>query len=446
MRGFRSTLILLVIFLGLLGYVYFYESKRPATLPAEQKPKVFTVEADKIEEITVKAASGETAKLTKASGGWGLLEPSAAEADQTEVTSLTQSLASLEIQRVVDENPTDLAQYGLAQPKVDIGFRASGQTGATHLLLGDKTPTGGELYAKTPDQKRVFLISSYLDGTFNKTPFDLRDKSILKFDQAKVTAFEIVRPKEAVAFVKEGSAWNLTKPVRASGDYGTVEGLIGQIQSARMTALTLPEAKDLRPYGLDKPAVTATIVADGGRKTLEIGKPSSDGSLYARDTARSLVFTVSQALMTDLEKPASDFRRKDLFEFRPFTATRLELTRDNMTVAFEKVKGTGENASDKWYQVAPAKKDVDTAKFESALSQLSALRAESFVDAAAATSLKTPAATVVAKFDEGKKEERVLFGKAATDVYAARSDEPGAAKLDTATFDGAMKAFDEFLK
>ena len=444
MRGFRSTLVLLAIFLGLFGYVYFYESKQPPTPPTPEKPKAFTLQADKLEELSVKAAGGETTRLKKDSGTWQVVEPSSTNAAESEVTSIAQGLASLEIQRVVDENPPDLSQFGLAQPKIDVGFRASGQTGLTHLLIGDKTPTGGELYAKAQDQKKVFLISSYLDSTFNRTPFDLRDKTILKFDRDKVTALEMVRSKDSIALAKAGSQWSLSKPIQATADYGTVEGLIGQIQSAQMVALTADQAKDLKPYGLDRPQVTTTIVTDGGRSTLAIGKSSPDGSFYARDLARPLVFTISQALVTELNKPPSDYRLKDIFEFRPFNATRLELSRDNQTVVFERAKGPDPATPGNWQQIAPAKKDVDNSKFDGAATQLSALRAESFVEATASTGLKSPVATVIVKFGDGKREERITFGKSGSDVYAARGSEPGAAKLDAASFDSAMNAFNEF--
>ncbi len=164
MRGGRSTLILVAVFLGMLGY-YVYDSRRDPAPAADEKPKAFTVEADKIEELTVKAPGGETTKLRKGSAGWEMVEPTGTPADQTEATSIAQTLSTLEIQRVIDENASELAQYGLAEPKVEIEFRASGQKAPTRLQLGDKTPTGGELYAKTPDSKRVFLIASYLDST-----------------------------------------------------------------------------------------------------------------------------------------------------------------------------------------------------------------------------------------------------------------------------------------
>ena len=50
------------------------------------------------------------------------------------------------------------------------------------------------------------------------------------------------------------------------------------------------------------------------------------------------------------------------------------------------------------------------------------------------------------KFDDGKKEERVTFGQAGSDVYVSRPGEPGAAKIDAADFNEAIKSLDELSK
>ena len=55
MRGLRSFVALLVILIGLGAYLYFVESKRTPGDDGEKKEKVFTVESEKIEEITIKA-------------------------------------------------------------------------------------------------------------------------------------------------------------------------------------------------------------------------------------------------------------------------------------------------------------------------------------------------------------------------------------------------------
>ena len=113
MGGLRSTILLLVVLGGLAGYIYFVDANRdPAATDA--KPKAFAeLSADGIEEIQIRNDSDETARVQLVGGNWQLVEPNAADADGGVVGTVTSNLASLEVQRVVDENPADLAQYGL---------------------------------------------------------------------------------------------------------------------------------------------------------------------------------------------------------------------------------------------------------------------------------------------------------------------------------------------
>ncbi|MFO7694256.1 MAG: DUF4340 domain-containing protein [Vicinamibacterales bacterium] len=442
MRGFRSTFVLLLVLLGLVGYIYFYELKRPAPGDAAvQKPKVFSVEAITIEEIDVKSASGERTVVRKTGDAWRITEPVAVKADDGEVTGIVSSLATLEIERVVEENAADLAQFGLAAPRIEVGFKPSGGAAASRLLLGDTNATGGEVYAKLPESARVFLVSSFLESTFNKSTFDLRDKTVLAFDRAAVDSLEIVTKDQRLAFVKTGDEWALTSPVAARAEQGQVQGAIGSLQTLAMKSIAAPEAaeQDLGKYGLDKPELTATVGAGSTRATLAIGKTDENGNVYARDVASPMVVTIDPALINALRNTPDSFRPKDVFEFRSFTATRLEITRGTTIVAFE--KGTGKDGAPAWKRLDPVK-DVEASEMDGLLSALSGLSVDSYVDAGVKTGAESPVAVVTATFDDGKKEERVVFGKAGGDVFAIRAGEPGAAKVDAARFDEALKALD----
>jgi hypothetical protein len=111
-------------------------------------------------------------------------------------------------------------------------------------------------------------------------------------------------------------------------------------------------------------------------------------------------------------------------------------------VSFEKVKGQGKDAADKWRETRPAAKEADAAKLETLLTKLSNLRAQSWADPKVKTGLEAPVLVVTMKFDEGKREEKVSFGKAGADVYASAAGQPGAAKVDAAVFEEALKALD----
>ena len=334
---------------------------------------------------------------------------------------------------MVDENAADLKAYGLAEPRIDVTFHVEGEKEPKRILLGEKTPANSGTYAKLPSGNRVFLVATALETAADKPTFDFRDKAALAFDQAKVTSLELASAAQTIRLEKTGEEWKLVKPVQAPADFVSVSGLLGQLQSAQMTALKeRPEdLKDLKQYGLDKPVVVATIGTGASSMKFELGKEADPGSVWGRDPSKAAVFSINNGVAMELQKKVDDFRRKEVFDFRPFNTTRFEITRGKDTRAFERVKGTGENAVDTWKQVAPAAKTVDSSNLEGALLDFSNLRAESFVaTAGAATGHNNPAAVIVVKFDDGKKEERVVIGTAGSGVFATRADQPGALKIE----------------
>ena len=435
MRGLKSTVALAVVLLGLVGYIYFVDSKKPASGAAETKAKAFTVEADQIEEIQIKPAAAESSRAEKTNGTWQLVEPEKTDADQGQLTNTATSIASLEVNGIVDDNPTDLAQYGLNPAKLDVAFRVKGEKDLRHLLVGEKTAAGGDLYAKRADEKRVILISSYLEGTFNRTPFDLRDKTLLKFDHDKVDGLEIARGGTITQLAKSNGEWAIVKPYRARADFGTAEAAISSLSSTQMQKIVSPTAVDLQAYGLDRPAVTTTVISGSARATLALGKVEGD-STYARDVSRPMVFTIPQATAVDLQKDAGMFRRKDMFDGRSFNASRVELHRGAETLTFARSKD--KDGKDVWKNAAGTV--VDTAKVEDMLTKLSNIRAQLFqerVDPA----LKMPTLVATVSMDNGKTET-VTFARQGDAVIANRADEGGSATVEAVALNDAMMAID----
>lgn len=442
MRGGKSLLVLFLVLVGLGTYIYFVESKKPEAGTEEAKPKVFSVSADKIAELSVKAANGDTTVLKKNGSNWEIVQPTPIRADESEVSGITTNIATVENARLVDENPKDLSQYGLAQPRLDIGFQAAGDKTFHHLLIGDKTATGGELYAKTGYHKKVFLIAAFLESSFNRTTFDLRDKTILKVDRDKVDRLQLDSSGQTIQLALANGEWTITRPLQAPADFGSVEAIVGRLQSAQMKSIAAPDATDLKQYGLDRPEATATLGLGSSQAALLLGKKADEGTVYAKDASRPMVFTVESSLLDELKKPVDQLRKKDLFTSRAYNTTRIEIARGGQTTAFEKVKGQGKDAGDKWRQVAPSAKDVDAATLETFLTKLSNLRAQSWVDAKGNTGLQSPAVVVTVAFEDGKRHEKVTFGRNGTEVSASVDGEPGVAKVDATEFDDAIKALE----
>jgi hypothetical protein len=453
-RG-RNTLILLLLAAAIGGYSYFVESKHtPASDAkgdaAETRSKVFDkLETTKIDDITVRGSAGETTHLKKTGNAWQIVEPSPGPVDETEVSGLVSNLGTVEVSRTVDQDPKDLTKYGLVKPRIDVQFTAGDKT-VHQLQIGSKTVTGGDLYARLGNEKKIILIPAYLESTFDRTTFQLRDKSILKFDRDKVDHVDVTSSAGALKFTKQGEAWKMTAPVAARTDSAAVDTLIGRLATGQMKSLKTPDAApaDLAQYGLNKPTVEVNLVAGSARSGLLIGSAVDSGDTYAKDASRPMIFVVEKGINDDIKKSAADYRSKDVFDARAFTTTHLDVTRGGATTVFEKTKvtekdekGKDKPPADKWTQTQPAPaKPLDASKIEDVVGKITGLRADSFVDKLPAGAAEV--LTVNTKFDDGKKSEKVVISKAGEDYYAVRGDDAGAAKLTTPAMVDAIKALD----
>jgi hypothetical protein len=441
MRGLRFVILLLVA-VPIAWYAY-YDSKKGPIDDSPKRDKVFSVEADKIDELEIKSESGDKTTLRRKGTDWEIVQPVAAPSDQATVSGITSNLSSLEIQRVLDDKPADLKEFGLAEPRVEVAFKANGQQ--RRLQLGQKTPSGTDVYAKLGDDPKVFLVSSYLDSTFNRTTFDLRDKAVLKLDRDKIDNMEVNASGRTTRFEKKSGEWQIAQPPSGRADAGAIDGLVSRVSGVQMKSV-VPDASDLKKFGLDKPVASVRLGSGSAQATLAIGGPAEgdSGGVYARDLSRPTVFTIEASLLDDLKKDPSEYRQKDLFDARSFNATRLELVRNGQTTVFEKTKAKDKDGKEqeKWRQTAPAARDIDQAKIEALISAATGTRATGFVDTTAKTGLDKPELAVSVKYDEGK-EEHVSFARAGDTAYAARAGSPGAAKVDASAIDGIVKALED---
>jgi hypothetical protein len=443
-RG-RNTAILAGLGLALGAYIFFIDRHRepaPEEAPGGPVGKIFTgVEADKIQEITIASSKGESTTLRRVNGAWRITAPIDVAADVTEATNVASNLASADVQRIVDEQPKDLAPFGLAKPRVTVTFQVQGEKAPRRLLIGEKNPAGSDLYAKVPDAPRVLLVSGYLEGTFDRGAFAFRDKRVLAFDREKVDRLEVAAGKQAVTVARQADVWSVTAPWAARADFGVIESVLSRLSNGQMKAIAWdpasppapaapgapPAPRTLKDFGLEPAERRITLAGGGATHEILLGKPTPEGDVYAKDASRPFVFTVEKALADDLARTPPDFRSKDVFGFRAFTGTRLEIARGGKTATYERKKGTTQGAVATWAAVAPTKA-ADEAKIDDLVGKVANLRAESFVDAVPAGA--TELARIQTAFDEGRKHDTVVLHQVgASDYYAVRQGDAGAAKL-----------------
>ena len=369
---FWRTYVAVAVAAAFGAYLYFVESKREAKPDTPPREKVFTLDKAKVEEVTVRPQDGEEVRIVKEGEGWRLTAPLAAAADKSEVDALVSSLESVEIEESLAQAPADLAPFGLAQPKAAVSVRMQGATEPLTLLVGEKTPDGGALYAKRAAQPGVFTIPSYLEGTFTKKAADLRDRSVLHVKRDDVKSLSVSGPTGAYTLARdERGEWAFTQPLATRAGRWSVDGLLGTLEALRFDAVAAEQATDLKKYGLAPPARTVTVaMTDGATETLQIGgKAEGENKYYAREASSPLVAVIPGAVVDDLAKGMGELRAKRLLEVATYEVQGLEVVHEGVTRTYERTSSKDKDGIDqyKWKRTAPEAKDLETNAVQDAL-------------------------------------------------------------------------------
>jgi hypothetical protein len=437
--------------LAILGvYIYFVEQEKPAK-DEKVKQKAVAVNKAKVRELILAPVGGETIRLVKEGSAWRMETPMRAPADATEAEAVLTSLENIEVDEVIAESAADLVPFGLDQPRHTVGVVLEGGTQPVQLLLGSKTPDSAGVYAKLPGSPRVFTVAAYQEASFTKKPFDLRDRDLLKVKRDAVRTLEIAGPEgEAYALSRDDRGeWVFTRPLATRAGRWAVDGLLGTLESLKMEQVAAEDAKDLKPFGLAKPARSVTLgLADGTTKTLQIGSSPSDKKYHAREAGGTLVAVIPGALWDDLAKGMKELRQKRLGDIATYDVEGIEIedAGKQAVIARSTAKDKDGVETQSWKRTAPAAKDLDRTKVDDALFKLSGLEVQEFLDkpqAPASYGLDAPAGKVTLKMGAGKPLLVLVFGKKDGMAYSRRPGDDAVLKLDAAKVDEALKALRE---
>ena len=339
--------------------------------------KVAEFDEDDIKRIEI-ARGKDVWTLTRqsASEDWKLLKPREAKAEDLEGDDFLKNIGRLRVQRWVDD-PKDKAHELLKNPEFTITLARSEKDKEPIVLLASKlveTPTKAEEPKKEKKKKEEgkknerkdekkeekkpepekgrylqrkgekFLLyvragkapegASYdekdsveaindIGKSVEKGYLAFLDRQVFDFDDDKVVRLSIERPQTKVVCEKKDGKWKVVSPAKLDADKDHVATILGAMDDLTADEYLVENPKDLKPYGLDNPAlrITATVEGspreekEGEKKTEEKGekKPEKktftktlllsrkiDGKTYGMEQGGSLVFTLKSWDVTSL--------------------------------------------------------------------------------------------------------------------------------------------------
>lgn len=430
MKGYG--LLIASIALAALTGVYYWSNHKKTVEPdvkvsADSPQKILTLPEADITKLDIKRKGYSELVLAKNDAGkWQITAPQAFAADQSSVTGVVSTVSSLMSERLIEEKPANLSDYGLADPSLEVDVTEKDNK-TQKVLIGNNTPSGNAAYVALAGDPRVFTLATYAKTSLDKGENDLRDKRLLTFDSDKLSRVELTAKKQAIEFGRTKDQWQIVKPQPLRADDSKVEDLIRKLGDAKMDLASTADdqKKAAAAFSSGTVLATAKVTDNSGTQELDIRKNKDD--YYAKSTAVAGVYKIGSDVGQALDKTVDDFRTKKLFDFGFSDPDKIEF--HDGANAYFLTKG----GQDWW--LADGKK-ADAIPAETYLEKVRDLSASKFVDsgfsAAAMELTVTPGG--------GKGAEKVLISKDGDRYIAKRENEPALYELDAAAVKDLEKA------
>jgi hypothetical protein len=285
--------------------------RRPAV--AYRGKHVFDFAGADVAKVEVRRG-GEDYVLERGKDGWRLVKPVTAQADAVKADGLVSSLAGAEALEFADEGlrPADVeVKYGLARPAVVVHLEFTDKTKPARTLEVGKHRPGGQpgRYARLAEaaaQAPVFVLPDDVASALDRDSLAYRPAQLWQLPPDDVASVRVRREGEPEYSVRrEGEAWRVSGPFEAPARADAAAALASELAAPQATAYKAHEAKDLAPYGLDRPPLSVAVAEkDGKEHTLLLGKPAGKDGRYARLASGTAVFVVGDALARAADRPA----------------------------------------------------------------------------------------------------------------------------------------------
>jgi len=441
---FKGTLVLLIAVLALGSYIYFYEIKgKEARQKAKETEKLFwKIEGKDIQQIELDSSGQKITAARKGEKEWILTQPRQYDADSDELNRLADTASKIEKDSVVEENAAALEKFGLSPAQS--GLRIKTKDGKEYALnFGIQNPTGTFTYASKPNQRQVYLVASNVAASFEKEVDDLRNHTVLSFEQPEAKSLVLRNPKGAFELFKDGDdRWWFKGTDKRAADAPQVRSLLNAMSNGKIREFFNEDPKDYANLDPNKPLIEATVTygtnkaikqlliiseksklnRKGAKDRNSDPSPGSDSTYLAKDASRPDLFFVEKDLVDKLLIPSDSIRDKALVPMQRWEIDSIFLT--NAKGQFSFVKSSGE-----WFLGDKKKK----AKWDAINGILDAMEkpVKAWVDKPSSLSaygLDKPAMRIVLKQGSNVIAD-CAFGKSATNGIYARVQGDSSVKI-----------------
>lgn len=224
-----------------------------------------------------------------------------------------------------------------------------------------------------------YLLWVELPGEGKRSERDVRSKRVLDIQPDRVTGFVIQFGKREIELERHpqdpDQEWEVIRPIVGPANDGVARSALSAVANLKYSRIVEEKPEDLKPYGLDSPELSVTIVLNRTEvEQLNFGDNNPIGrEIYVRRRGDKRVFLVNSGIRFTFEKELKDWRRKKIFPLRPGLIKGFSLHYSDRTLELAKEE-------EKWWIKKPQELPGDRGAIVGFLNALVTLQAEDFFD------------------------------------------------------------------
>ena len=394
--NFRTTLIIIVLLAGIASAYFLFFQQLPENASINEKPPIhqaYGIIREKVQQIEVTFADTAYQDLTlvkDAMDNWQLKSPFQADADSEKVNQMLDDMLNKRVKQTLEG--TELTRYGLDTPSITLSLWAEQASPAVTTFLIGKKAINFSVYVKEKSEAHIFLIESSALDDLTKSPTDLRDSSVIKFNTETVSNIELASrdvdtasQPSSLNCEKRNGTWFVSHPIETEADSQEIEDLLSELRALQVSTFEADQAganisAQLEKSGLDTPRIQIKLTDGNNTYALDIGSevPSENEtqkSVYVKSVHQQAIYTVSDDIYTLLDKSVFDLRDKRVIDFQRTDTIRVEIKQDQETTVCTK------NHDSTWeLQTPTGKMKADAEAVDDLLFGVDSLEAAAFVE------------------------------------------------------------------
>ena len=319
MKRYWPTAVMALVLTALGLYLYLVEFPTQQSQEREEsiKKKVLPMEEQTISSLIFKTDREELVFERSAEKGWALIKPIRAEADTRELQNLIRAIVLGSIRRVVEENPTELAPFGLDKPVAVVTIKSG--ISEDSLLIGDTGPISSTLYVLRASDHALLLTDLAPKDFVNKSLMTFRKKDVLRITSGDIDRVRLTYPTTEIVLYrisdKPKPKWKIRYPVEAEADLNEVRMLLFRLEDLKALGVVDPgPARDGLAATLKQPKVRITLHASDGDQTVKLYQPDpSSGEAFAETAPDAPLYRINPTFIRDFTKELYHLQDKRLF-------------------------------------------------------------------------------------------------------------------------------------